>query len=275
MKRRSLMGLVGALAVVAPLGAASALETGGTTTAAAAVVSIVHRPIMTVGVRHDQVSSTNWSGYSVSSTTQFTDVVGTWTEPTATCGRGSTTYGSFWAGIDGYSSDSVEQIGTDADCVQGTPSYYAWWEMYPAGSVDLPTTTYPVKAGDTLTAEVNRLSATSTTYTLTLKSSEGWKFSTTATGRYANSSAEWVAEAPELCSRFFCSLASLTDFGTVSFSGMDAAAGGADAAASTFTAGGGPHEMTMVSDFGVIKAQPSPLATANGASAFSDTWNHS
>ena len=48
----------------------------------------------------------------------FTDVKGSWTQPTATC-TNKTAYSSFWVGLDGYNSNSVEQIGTDSD-------YRAW-----------------------------------------------------------------------------------------------------------------------------------------------------
>ena len=42
------------------------------------------------------------------------------------------TYSSVWVGIDGYSSNTVEQIGTEQDVsANGKTSYYAWYEMYP------------------------------------------------------------------------------------------------------------------------------------------------
>lgn len=40
-----------------------------------------------------------------------------------------------------------------------------------------------------------------------------------------------------------------------------------------FTAGGGPHEMTMVTNSGATKAQPSGLGT--DGESFSVTWKHS
>ena len=52
-------------------------------------------------------------------------------------------YSSFWVGIDGYSSSSVEQLGTDSDCAGNTPDYYAWWEMYPAGTQIYPRLSTP------------------------------------------------------------------------------------------------------------------------------------
>ena len=67
-------------------------------------------------------------------------------------GAGSgTTYCAVWVGIDGYSSSTVEQIGTESDVVNGTPTYSVWYEMYPKGSMDVPLA---VSAGDSISASV-------------------------------------------------------------------------------------------------------------------------
>jgi hypothetical protein len=269
----------GALTVVAvgALACAADASAAGTRTVApvrppAPSHERVVRPFVPLGGRlgNDTVASTNWSGYAVQSSGLLTDAQGSWTEPSVTCSSSGAQYASFWAGIDGYSSDSVEQLGTDSDCTgRNRPSYYAWWELYPASSVELPTSTYPVKAGDKLSAEV---SVSATTFTLTLKSSEGWTFTTTQVeSGLAQSSAELIAESPEICS-FTCRLASLSDFGTVNFTGADAAvSGGADSPFSAFTADSGPHEIIAETSNRTIKAQPSAL---NG-NAFSITWKHS
>ena len=119
------------------------------------------------GKRSDTVTSTNWSGYAVQDASKFTYVTGTWVQPAVTCPSTTKQYSSFWAGIDGYSSSSVEQLGTDSDCTgKNKPKYYAWYEMYPANSVDISTSTYPVKPGDTLTASV---SVSGTSFTLKLE----------------------------------------------------------------------------------------------------------
>ncbi len=239
--------------------------------APAVAQKVFNAPISIVGVEHNQVSSTNWSGYAVESPSQFTEVLGSWVQPTASCTTSAKTYAAFWVGLDGYSSKSVEQLGTDSDCTGlHSPSYYAWYEMYPAASVDLSTSQYPVKAGDTETATVSR---SGTSYTLSLQSSEGWTFSVTKTGSDANSSAEWVAEAPDICVLgIFCSNAKLSNFGSVTFSGSEAATGGALSAISSYTDNSGPHEITMKTSAGATRAQPSALTT-NGE-GFTDTWVH-
>jgi hypothetical protein len=223
-------------------------------------------------IRADSVTSKNWSGYAVQSASKFTDVTGSWVQPAATCPSTTKQYAAFWAGIDGYASNSVEQLGTDSDCAgAGKPSYYAWWEMYPAASVQLSATQYPVKPGDALSAEV---SVSGTNFTLSLLSSEGWRFSTVQSGSgLSQASAEVIAESPDICVLIFCHIAQLANFGTVNVSNAQAAVnGGADQPFSAFTADSGPHEITAVTNTGAVKAQPSPLsATGN---AFSITWKH-
>ena len=111
------------------------------------------------GLRHaTAVQSANWAGYADTNDT-FNSVASSWTEPTVNCaeqqlrvvgrhpgtehsGRAARWPGAasaFWVGLDGYTSTSVEQLGTDSDCDSGTPSYYAWYEMYPNPSVTLPS----------------------------------------------------------------------------------------------------------------------------------------
>ncbi|HMK82584.1 MAG TPA: G1 family glutamic endopeptidase, partial [Candidatus Bathyarchaeia archaeon] len=68
------------------------------------------------GIRN-QVDSTNWAGYAVTGT-DVSDVVGTYIQPAVSCSS-QTTYVATWVGIDGYSSSTVEQTGTLAECIDG------------------------------------------------------------------------------------------------------------------------------------------------------------
>lgn len=235
-------------------------------------------------------ASVNWSGYADTGST-FTNVAGSWIQPTATCPSNASQLASFWVGIDGYSSkdDAVEQIGTDSDCAKthgkgsvngpngkgggngkggktGDASYYAWYEFYPQLPVFLSTSTYPVAPGDSMSAQV---SASGASFTLTLTdSTEKWTYSTvqTLSPIPAESSAEWIAESPQACSKK-CGNAQLADFGSVSFSG--ASANGQAISSPSFT----DEEITMEKKNGkVIKAQPSALS--DDGTAFSITWEH-
>src|ERR1035437_4462946 len=91
-----------------------------------------HDPII-IHERHGRdVTSGNWGGYAVTGTKgSVTDVKASWVVPAIVGNCPSTNqYSSFWVGIDGYSSNTVEQIGTDSDCVNSKPVYYAWYEFY-------------------------------------------------------------------------------------------------------------------------------------------------
>jgi hypothetical protein len=210
-------------------------------------------------------TSTNWSGYAVTGATgAFTVVSGSWVEPTVSCTSRSSSYSSFWVGIDGFNSNSVEQLGTDSDCSRRNPTYYGWWEMYPNPSVQLSTSSFPVSPGDTLSASVTR---SGNSYTLSMSSSRGWHFSTVQSGSFSNSSAEWIAEAPSSCG-FTCTVLPLANFGTMSFSNSTANGATIGSYGSSVW-----EEITMTTSGGTVKAQPSALnGSGNG---FSDTWHHS
>jgi hypothetical protein len=210
--------------------------------------------------------STNWSAYAViGSNGAYSTVSGSWVEPSVSCTSRSSSYSSFWVGLDGYNSNSVEQLGTDSDCSRRTPRYYGWYEMYPNPSVTLSTSTYLVSPGDTLTASVTYNG--NSTYTLSMSSSRGWHFSTTQSGSFTNSSAEWIAEAPSSCG-FTCQVLPLANFGTVNFSNCTANGATIGNYGSSVW-----QEITMVTSNGTVKAQPSALN--GGGDGFSVTWHHS
>jgi len=160
---------------------------------------------------NSQVGSSNWSGYAVTgSNGKFKSVTANWTEPTGKCTSGDK-YSSFWVGLDGYSSDSVEQTGSEVDCDGRTAEYYSWYEMYPAYPVNFSNT---VKPGDSFTGSVTF--SGSDTYTLTLTDhTQGWtKTVTKNQSGLDRSSAEVITEAPSDSEGPL----PLTDFGTVTYS---------------------------------------------------------
>jgi hypothetical protein len=254
--RRLSLAALGALALLALLAVAAAPQ------AANAAAQMLHSSISNHSVHGKNSTSSNWSGYAnTSSTTKFTDVKGTWTQPTATCKSGETSYSSFWVGIDGDTTSTVEQTGTDADCSSGTPTYYAWYEMYPKFPVNLSTSTYPVAPGNSMTAEVSTNG--SGKFTLTIKNNtRGWTFSTTQTLKRAKlGSAEWIAEAPSGSG----GVLPLANFGTVNFT---------NCTANGVSISGNPNPDEIVMQSGsTVKAQPSGLGS--GGSSFSVTWKHS
>jgi hypothetical protein len=196
---------------------------------------------------------------------------GSWTVPTVNCSKTPSTYSSFWVGIDGYSSSTVEQTGTDSDCSGSTPRYYAWYEFYPAGSVLISSV--PVSPGNKLSASVT-YSGTEFTISIT-NVTTGKTFSKSSRVSGARrTSAEWIAEAP--CCTGSGGILPLADFGTVDFgsdytgvSGTnDATDGAISGPISEF--GSSVFSITMVSSGGANEAVPSAL-TADGTS-FDVVW---
>jgi hypothetical protein len=228
---------------------------------------VVHKPAhLLVPPGRGVAVSTNWSGYAAKNTT-FSDVKGSWVQPAVSCTSNKRQYSAFWVGIDGYSSNTVEQIGTDSDCVGRGASYYAWYEMYPAGSMQIPFSVFP---GDTLSADV---AVSGNTFTLTLSSSRRGYFTISKTSpTAAKSSAEWVGEAPSICIRT-CSVLPLANFGTVNFSGSSATSTGVSRPITSFT----NDKIIMETNRGTVKAAPSSLSPSLSppGDAFADTWQHS
>ncbi len=158
--------------------------------------------------------TTNWSGYALVGST-FQWVTGSWIVPTSNCSaQGGNTFGTFWVGLDGYNSATVEQIGTLSYCAGATPFYYVWYEFYPLGMVIVPSV--PIQPGDRMSASVVYYSNVQE-FTVRIKdNTTGETFGTSATVPGATrSSAEWIAEAP--CCTASGGILPLTDFGTVTF----------------------------------------------------------
>ena len=208
-----------------------------------------------------QVESTNWSGYADTSST-FSTVTANWTEPSASC-TSTTSLAAFWVGIDGYSSDSVEQDGTLIECYLGHAYQYTWWEMYPTNDIQVVGST--LAAGDSVSASVVR-SGTSYTLKVTDSTHTADSFSTTQTcSSCANSSAEWIAEAPSGSSGVY----PLSHFSTWTASAATVTGSSGAGVISSYT----DDEITMIDSASRVKAQPGALnSSGNG---FSVTWERS
>lgn len=227
-------------------------------------------------------TSTNWSGYAVTgSSGSVTSAAGSWTVPAVTAGSSSTTtyYAAFWVGIDGFSSSTVEQVGTMSQIQGSTATYYAWYEFYPSPMYQI--TAFTIKPNDVMSATVvytgkssgffGRLSS-SFTVTITDVTS-GKTYSTTGTVTGASmSSAEWITEAPSSTR----GVLSLANFGVAKY-GSDntavsgtcyATVGGVNGQISSF--GSAVQKITMTTSKGVTKASPTALST--DGTSFQVAW---
>jgi hypothetical protein len=250
----------------------------GSVTSAPATLTVTQGPTLS--------PSSNWSGYADYNST-FTAISASWTVPTVTCSGSSTAYSSEWIGIDGalQGAASVEQDGTEMDCISGVVQYDAWYEMFGDTALDggaeleLSPSFYPVEPNDVISASVSVVNINNGvfnpkwTLSLTDVSSGhmGWTFATVVNFTAAEASAEWVLERPELCSSPCVTpvLSALADFGASTFTSAQA----------TSTQGTGPidvfvnYEIDMFGNTNNVLAAPSAL-NASGTS-FTDTWSGS
>ena len=189
-----------------------------TSIAVAALVVAGTAPAARVATHGPRVAGTassnsiNWAGYAADGG-PFKSVTASWRQPSVQCAPGETSYSSFWVGLDGDTDNTVEQIGTDSDCVSGTPTYYVWYEMYPKGSATLAT----IQGGDRISAGVS--TDGNGNFVLTL-SVNGVALTPVQAKlpHAALSSAEVIAEAPA-SNHGPNGILPLTDFGTVNFTG--------------------------------------------------------
>jgi len=199
------------------------------------------------------VTSSNWSGYAATSGTgSFSSVSASWVEPTGHC-TSESQYSSLWLGLDGYSSRSVEQTGSEVDCSGSTPLYYAWWEMYPGPSHTFRSTVSP---GDHFTASVTFDGGGRFTLTIS-DTTRGWSHTENKTLSSARrSSAEVIVEAPSSLS----GILPLANFGTANFT--NSAANGS--AIGNF----GPTEIIMKAG----STQKDSISALSGGTSFGATW---
>jgi hypothetical protein len=205
--------------------------------------------------------SSNWAGYADTGKEQsFTDVKGSWIEPTISCSSSLSSQNddAFWVGLDGLAttSQTVEQTGTEGICEGSTTHYDAWYEMFPKSAV----VAFTIQAGDQITAEVASDGTKRFTLTLTDVTSGKHFQETLKSASALRSSAEWIVETSSACNN--C----LENFGTLTFSGASATESGTTGGISSFK----NAAITMVSPSDKVMAQPSALG--DGGSSFTVTW---
>ncbi len=191
-------------------------------------------------------------------------------------GSSKTSYAAFWAGIDGYNSNTVEQAGVLMNDSNGVVSYSVWYEFYPAAPVYAG---WHPDAGDTVAVYVNYSTSGGAFVATVMDLTIGKTYVSPATGVSGaqRSSAEWIAEAPSSGH----SILPLADFVTVYF-GTDytgfgqsnfATVEGTYASIGALSASSSVYSINMVSRNSSLKASTSQLST--DGTSFSVTWESS
>jgi Peptidase A4 family len=218
-----------------------------------------------------QVISLNWSGYAATSSAPFTYVHTRFVQPAVTCPGAANEWTSNWAGLDGFTTATVEQDGTYATCGgphNMTPQYEAWYEMFPAGSVNV----FPVHAGDVINASVRYAHGE---FTLTVSDLTSGKTATdkATCASCERASAEWILERPAMCnnSQTKCFVTKLADFNTSTMAGDRARVAGAPVqGVGAFT--NYPIDMVNPLKSGFISLD---TVSALSGNAYTATWDRS
>ncbi len=217
-----------------------------------------------------QSMSTNWGGYvaatdlnGTSGNDTVTYVAGSWVVPTLAA-TPDDTYCAIWVGIDGYNSDTVEQIGTSHNWNSGSQNNYAWFEMYPNGSFEISG--FPVDNGDVISARVG-YKGNDTFKLVIINHTKGVTTtiptSNTMAANASRSCAEWIVEAP-----FSGSILPLSDFQKVTFNYCSAIINGVSG---TINDGQWMNdEITLADSNGTVEAQP--IALLKNGSCFQIAW---
>jgi hypothetical protein len=169
-------------------------------------------------VANGVVQSSNWSGYAsvIKTSVTISEISADFTIPSVNCaksplGTSGTAYDAIWAGLDGFSDDTVEQEGVDIFCTsaKSAPQYFAWYEMFPNG----PVAFSGVSPGDAISVTTDKTGAD---WALTLKDiTNGGGFTTKQPcpkgSTCKDASAEVITEDPGTSTPMY----DLADFGMV------------------------------------------------------------
>jgi hypothetical protein len=158
----------------------------------------------------------NWGGYTAASDFNnpqpvITGVSGSWTVPQVTVSQNNT-FSAVWVGIGGTFGNTLIQTGTEQDCINGVPTYSAWYELLPNLATTIQTMT--ISPGDHITASITLTDSTLNVWTISISDqTNGQSFTQTFLYDSTRLSAEWVVERP-LVNK---ALSQLADFGSITF----------------------------------------------------------
>ena len=215
------------------------------------------------------LESGNWSGYAdvACGTCAIRYVATSFTVPSVNCAKSPDgSFAGIFAGLDGVTSKTVEQIGVEAACSGGTASYDAFYEMFPSA----PVAFSGISPGDAISMAVYfngatnhwQLGLTDLTTGGTIATAQACPSGSVC----RNASAEVIAEAPSSSTG---AILPLVDFGQVNHEAITVTSRNGTRGAMTSNGLWTTDSITMVNSGGKVLAQPGPVY---GGQAFQETW---
>jgi len=164
-------------------------------------------------------TTSSWAGYAVTAAAPYTSASATWQVPDVSYDGGKTPYGYEyvlnWTGIGGYGDSTLIQLGTESVVsTSGAKTFYTWYELYPAVSVNVGLT---VKPGDIVTASLQCTAACSPsqkqTWQLVISdNTTGAAWTQNLQYQSSMASAEWIVEPP-----YYNGFLPLADYGKATY----------------------------------------------------------
>ena len=175
-----------------------------------------------------------WSGYiAASDIHDFSPVVSgvsaSWTVPQVDPSENDT-FSGVWVGIGGYGEETLIQVGTEQEYVNGRAVYYAWYELLPEYLVRI--TNFQIRPGDTIAASISIINENTSTWSIKLNDvTRGGRFEKVVVYNSSMLSAEWVVERPKVNGN----VSTLANFGNVTFTGCQATLDGVTGSIGNFS----------------------------------------
>ena len=180
-----------------------------------------------------QLSSSNWSGYSVVSDLndpqpRFTSVSASWTIPAVKVSADNS-FSAEWIGLGGQFEQTLIQAGVEQNSIGGQTTYRAWYELNRGAVVTINSLS--ISPGDRITASISFSDPDTNTWSIEMHDkSNGQSFSRDLVHFTSALSAEWIVERPTVVNRS----ETLADFGQVTFTDCGATLNGKDGTISSF-----------------------------------------
>lgn len=175
-----------------------------------------------------------WSGYlAASDIHDFSPVVssvsGSWTVPRVQPSENDT-FSGVWVGIGGYGEETLIQVGTEQEYINGRATYYAWYELLPDYLVPIPR--LHVRAGDNITASISLINENASIWSIEINDvTRGEHYEKEVVYNSSKLSAEWIVERPKVND----SISMLADFGNVTLTDCKATLNGVTDAIGNFS----------------------------------------
>ena len=270
------------------LAVAALLLIGGTATAAQAATTTAPPGVQVSGMTYlpgahvpatrlpratpvnGTLQSSNWSGYAdvACGACAVRYVAASFTLPSVNCANspdGSAV--AFFAGLDGITDTTVEQIGATVLCSGGKATYLAFFEMFPLN----PVAFSGVHPGDAISVSVYFNAATKHWQLRLTDLTNGGKIAVNkacpAKSTCRNRSAEVITEAPSSSNGTVLGLA---DFGQANYKGIQVTSRNGTHGAMVSNGLWTTDALIMLGSAGNTLAAPGPVR--NGGTAFQDTW---